>query len=113
MLSETARLYELKHGLLLDGLLEHGKQKTAFKYGFETINKNETTLIHGYMGAQNVTEIETVRPVTVAVGDKVTLVDGKSGKVTNTSVKLLDDTQLRFVSYERADKITRITIQFV
>lgn len=113
MLSQTARMYELKHGLLLDGTLYHGDVVTKFKYGFETINKNKTTVIHGYTGAQNVTEIETVRPVVVTIGDKVELADGKKGKVTNTAVKLLEDKQLRFVPYERAEKITRITIQFI
>lgn len=112
-LSENARVYELEHGLVLDGRLYHGDVQTDFKYGELTNNKNKTTVIHGYMGAQNVVEIETVRPIAVAIGDKVQLVDGRKGKVTNTDVKLLENKQLRFVSYAKADKSTRITIQFI
>lgn len=112
-LSETARTYELEHGLVLSGTLYHGDEETRFRYGELTNNKNKTTVIHGYTGAQNVVEIETVRPVEVAIGDKVQLVDGRKGKVVNTAVKLLEDKQLRFVSYAKADKATRITIQFI
>lgn len=113
MISETARIYELKNGLLLDGTVIHGDSETKIKYGFKTIDKNRTTLAHGYDGAQNVTEIETVRQVEVAIGDKVKLVDGRIGKVNYSRVKLLDEMQLRFVSYAKADKITNITIQFI
>lgn len=113
MITETARVYELEHGLVLDGTLYHGDVVTKFKYGEHTNNKNKMTLVHGATGAQNVVEIETVRSVAVAIGDKVQLVDGRKGKVTNTAVKLLQEKQLRFVPYAKADKATRITIQFV
>lgn len=112
-ISETARVYELEHGLVLNATLYHGGVETKFKYGELTQNKNKTTLIHGATGAQNVVEIETVRHIAVAVGDKVQLVDGRKGKVTNTDIKLLEIKQLRFVSYAKADKVTRITIQFI
>lgn len=112
-ISEQARRYELEHGLTLKGVLFHGDEKFEFKYGYENINKSKTTVIHGYTGAQNVVEIVTVRPISLAIGDKIQLVDGKKGKTVSLSVALLDDVQLRFVSYERADKVTRITIQFV
>lgn len=113
MISETARLYELKHGLVLDGTLVHGDAVTKFKYGFETINKNKMSLTHGFMGSQTVTEIETVRPVSVVIGDKIILVDGKQGKVSNTRQEVLEKDQLRFVPYEKADKRTLITIEFI
>lgn len=111
--SETARAYELKHGLVLDGMLYHGDVETKFKYGELSNNKNKTTVIHGVTGAQNVVEIETARHIVVKIGDKVQLVDGRKGKVANTAVKLLEEKQLRFVSYAKADKATRITIQFI
>lgn len=113
MLSQTARVYELKNGLVLNGTVIHGDVETPIKYGFKTFNKNKTTLIHGYMGTQNVTEIETVRPVTVAIGDKVILADGTKGKVGYVAVELIEEKQLRFVTYERADKRTRITVEFI
>lgn len=111
--SETARVYELKHGLVLDATLYHGDVETKFKYGELTNNKNKTMVIHGVTGAQNVVEIETARRIVVEIGDKVQLVDGRKGKVVNTAVKLLEEKQLRFVSYAKADKITRVTIQFI
>ena len=112
-LSQTAREYELKHGLVLDGTLYHGGVETKLKYGELTNNKNKTTVIHGYTGAQNIVEIETVRSVVVEVGDKVQLVDGRKGKVTNAAVELIEERQLLFVPYTKADKATRITIQFI
>lgn len=112
-LSQSVREYELAHGLLLDGTLVHGNEKTSFKYGFKTINKNKTTLVHGFLGAQTVTELETVRPINVVIGDKIILADGKQGKVSNTRQELLIQEQLRFVPYEKADKRTLITIEFI
>ena len=112
-LSETARVYELEHGLVLNGTLYHGSVETKFKYGELTNNKNKTTVVHGYTGAQNIVEIETARPIAVAIGDKVQLADGRKGKVTNTAIKLIEEKQLLFVPYTKADKATRITIQFI
>lgn len=112
-ISETARVYELEKGLILDGVIYHGEVKTKFKYGELSSEKNKNALVHGFTGTENVVEIETVRPVDVAIGDKVQLANGRKGKVTNTSVKLLDDKQLRFVCYDKADKTTCITIKFV
>lgn len=112
-ISETARVYELEKGLILDGVLCHGRVSTKFKYGELSSDKNKNTVIHGYTGAENVVEIETVRPVVVAIGDKVKFADGREGKVTNAAVKLLQEKQLRFVPYVQADKATRITIKFV
>ena len=112
-ISETARVYELEKGLILDGTLYHGYVKTKFKYGELSSDKTKNTIVHGFTGAENVVEIETVRHVIVAIGDKVQLADGREGKVTNTAVKLLQEKQLRFVPYEKADKTTRITIKFV
>lgn len=113
IISETARVYELDKGLILDGVLYHGDEKTKFKYGELSSDKNKNTVVHGYTGAENVVEIETVRPVVAAIGDKVRLANGREGKVTNTAVKLLEEKQLRFVPYAKADKSTRITIKFV
>lgn len=113
MISETARMYELEHGLILNGTLYHGDAVTKFKYGELNNNKNKTTLVHGVTGAQNVVEIETVRPLVAEIGDKIQLADGRKGKVTNASVKILAERQLRFVPYSKADKATRITIQFI
>lgn len=112
-ISETARVYELEKGLILDGVIYHGDKRTKFKYGELSHDKNKSALVHGFTGAENVVEIETARPVAVAIGDKVQLADGRKGKVTNTTEKLLEEKQLRFVSHTKADKSTRITIKFV
>ena len=112
-ISETARVYELERGLIMDGVIFHGNVNTKFKYGELSSEKSKNTVVHGFVAAENVVEIETVRSVVVAIGDTVLLADGRQGKVTKTSVKLLAEKQLRFVSYAKADKTTRITIQFV
>ncbi|MDE7454997.1 MAG: hypothetical protein K2M64_04130 [Clostridia bacterium] len=112
-LTETARVYELEHGLVLNGTHYHGDVKTKFKYGELVNDKNKTTVMHGVVCAQKVIEIETVRLDKVTVGDKIELVDGRKGKVTNTSSKILQSEQLRFVPYAKADKSLHITIQFI
>lgn len=112
-LSNTALLYELKNNLTLNGTLYHGDVATSFKYGYKTINKSKTTLVHGYTGAQNVTEIETVRLDGAAVGDKVQLADGTKGKVVGTTQELLEPKQLLFVPYDKAEKVVKITVQFI
>lgn len=112
-ISETSRVYELEKGLILDSVICHGNAQTKFKYGELSAEKNKITAVHGFTAAENVVEIETVRPVAVAIGDTVLLADGRQGKVIKTSVKLLAEKQLRFVPYAKADKTTHITIKFV
>ncbi len=111
--SETAKKYELEHGLLLWGKLFHGDEVTSFKYGLSNVLKNKTAVVHGYIGAQNVVEIETVCPIVAAIGDKIELADGQKGKVASVSCSLLDEKQLRFVTYSKVEKVTTIVVQFV
>ena len=112
-LSETARVYQLQHGHTMIGTLKHGETITQFKYGLLHDNRNKTTYVHGIEGGQTQTEIETVCDVSPEVGDKITLVTNRKGRVTNVSTEILDELQLRFVPYEKADKIKRITIQYL
>lgn len=112
-LSETARVYQLKNGHLLNGILTHGETTTEFKYGLLHDNRTKTTYVHGAEGGQNTTEIETVEPIVVEIGDKIQFADGRKGKVVDMSTDLLEELQLRFVPYERADKVRRITVRYV
>lgn len=112
-LSETARVYQLKNGHTMTGKITHGNTVTPFKYGIKNDNRGKSTYIHGIEGGQSATEIETVEPVKAEIGDKVQLVDGRKGRVENISVDILDEAQLRFVSFEKADKIVRITISYL
>ena len=109
-LSEAARLYQLKKGHVLNGILAHGKQETTFKYGLLNSDRSKTTYVHGIEGGQTVIAIETVCAIAPEIGDKITLVSGQKGRVELVAVEILDDVQLRFVSYEKVEKITRITI---
>lgn len=112
-ISEYARKYELTHNHTLNGSICRGATEIQFKYGELSDVKSKITDLHGYTISQHVVEIETVRPVVFALGDKVRLADGRYGKVAKTETKLLQPNQLLFVSYAKADKKTRITIQFV
>lgn len=112
-LSETAKVYQLKNGHNMKAVLTHGVDETEFKYGLLHDNRIKTTYIHGVEGGQSTTEIETVEPITVEIGDKIQLANGKKGKVVDTSVNLLDDLQVRFVSYGKADKVMRITLRYL
>lgn len=113
ILSEAAKLYQLTKGHRLTATLyTHGKE-VPFKYGLENAYNFKATYVHGIEGGQNVIQIETVEPLTFTVGEKVKLVDGKCGKVTDVTVSVLDQVQLRFVSYERADKLQKLTIRFI
>ena len=111
--SITAKYYQLMHGHNLHGISFHGNTQAMFKYGLINANRIKTTYTHGIESNQNSVEIETVEPLDLNVGDKIQLADGKRGKVADVSTTLLDDVQLRFVSYERADKVKRITVRFV
>lgn len=112
-LSEAAKVYQLKHGHNMKAVLTHGAVKTEFKYGLLHDNRIKTTYVHGVEGGQSTTEIETVEPIAAEIGDKIALANGRKGKVVDTSTSLLDDVQVRFVSYDKADKVMRITLRYL
>lgn len=112
-LSETAKVYQLQNGHNMKAVITHGAIKTEFKCGLLHDNRIKTTYIHGVEGGQSTAEIETVEPIAVEMGDKVKLANGKAGKVVDTSVSLLDALQVRFVSYDKADKVMRITLRYL
>lgn len=112
-ITETAKVYQLEHGHTSDGELKHGLETTKFKYGTRNVKRRKTEYVHGMEGGQTQTEIETVCFVMPEIGDKVMLATGQTGIVTGVSVDVLDELQLRFVGFEKADKITHITIEYV
>ena len=63
ILSETARVYQLKNGHNMTAVLTHGEDSVKFKYGLLHSNKTKTTFIHGVEGGQNTVEIETVEQI--------------------------------------------------
>ena len=112
-ISVAAKVYQLEHGHNLTGVLVHGNEQQSFRYGLVSNTRLKTTYVHGLEGGASAVVIETVHPIAPEVGDKIQLCDGKNGRVAEISVALLDDVQLRFVTYEKADKIRQITVRFI
>lgn len=114
-LSQSARIYQLQHGHSVIATITHGEHTQKFKCGCVTDSLNKTIGIHGVDVGQNETEIETVDFVKVHVGDTIELAGGVKGKVHKSQQTLLDknNIQLRFVPFNKAEKITRITIKYL
>lgn len=112
-LTETARLYQLEKGHNLVGVLYHCGDTARFKYGFLGDTRAKTNYIHGIDGGQSLTTIETVERIVCAIGDKIEMADGTRGKVVDISTQLLDEVQLRFVQYDAADKVVRLSIRYL
>lgn len=115
MLSNQARYYQLKNGHFMQGKLIRGEEETPFEYGIKgTLAQGKTTHIHGFLGGQNNSVIETVYPLEVEIGDTVELTSNNlTAKVTYIEVEILQQEQLQFLPYENVDKILRLTLQNV
>lgn len=112
-LSQTARLYQLKNGHRMLGTLCHGDAETRFKYGLKNAALGITTYIHGLDGNSKHAVLETVEFLKIQSGDRVKLVDGTKGRVREVSQTVLDEKQLLFMPYDRAEKLTQITIEYL
>lgn len=112
-MTQQARRYQLEHAHTNTGVLTgRNTPETVFKYGLSMgERKGKTTLVHGLQGSIQEYDIETVEQMPVKIGDTIELShNGKTTKVIGTNVKVLDELQLRFVPYEKADKIITITV---
>ncbi|MCM1290186.1 MAG: hypothetical protein NC132_05530 [Corallococcus sp.] len=112
-LSEKARTYQLEHGHTSVGALKRGARATQFTYGLLKIKRIKTVYAHGIEGGDTQAEIETVCGITPEIGDGITLASGQTGIVTEVLQETLDEMQLRFVGFNKADKITRISVRYV
>ena len=114
MTSQTLRRYQLEHKHFLKGSITCGKDiKAFFKYVIVTNNSARTQLVHGFVASDNTVGIESVDIAFVHNSDTVELADGKKYIVASFEEKPLDENQLRFLPWERVDKIYRINLKSV
>lgn len=114
MTSQTLRRYQLEHKHFLKGSITCGKDiKAFFKYVIVTNNSARTQLVHGFVASDNTVGIESVDIAFVHNSDTVELADGNKYTVTSFEEKPLDENQLRFLPWERVDKIYRINLKSV
>lgn len=114
MTSQTLRRYQLEHKHFLKGSITCGKDiKAFFKYVIVTNNSARTQLVHGFVASDNTVGIESVDIAFVHNSDTVELADGNKYTVTSFEEKPLDENQLRYLPWERVDKIYRISLKSV
>jgi len=114
MTSQTLRRYQLERKHFLSGSITCGKDiKAFFKYTVVSNNSTRTQVIHGFAASDNTVGIESVDIAFVHNSDTVELADGKKYTVTSFEEKPLDENQLRFLPWERVDKIWKITLKSV
>lgn len=116
MLSITQRLYQLNNGHYLKATIEKNGIKTTFQYGYVDPKKEyqRLTMVSGISNVSISRVIETVENVNLVIGDKIVLLDEKeTAKVNGLAVELLDSSQLQFVAYDKADKVTKVYLQNV
>lgn len=113
MTSQTLRRYQLEHKHFLTATISHGDIKAVFKYAVVANRSTRTQLLHGFMASDNNVEIESVDIAFVHNSDVVELTDGKKYTVVSYDENLLDENQLRWVPWEKADKVFRITLKSV
>lgn len=114
MTSQTLRRYQLEHKHFLKGSITCGKDiKAFFKYVIVTNNSARTQLVHGFVASDNTVGIESVDIPFVHNSDTVELADGKKYIVASFEEKPLDENQLRFLPWERVDKIYKLSLKSV
>lgn len=113
MTSQTLRRYQLEHKHFLTATISHGDIKAVFKYAVVANRSTRTQLLHGFMASDNNVEIESVDIAFVHNSDVVELTDGNKYTVVSYDEKPLDENQLRWVPWEKADKVFRITLKSV
>lgn len=114
MTTQTLRRYQLERKHFLSGTIMCGKDiKAYFKYVIRTNNSARTQLIHGFTASDNTVGIESVDIAFVHNSDTVELADGNKYTVTSFEEKPLDENQLRYLPWERVDKIYRISLKSV
>lgn len=112
-MTQQARRYQLEHAHTNTGVLTgRNTPKTVFKYGLSMgERKAKTAVVHGLTGSNEEYSIETVENIAINIGDTINLShNGKNAKVIYVEKKILDELQLRFVPYEKADKIIIIGV---
>lgn len=113
MTSQTLRRYQLEHKHFLTATISHGDTKAVFKYAVVASKSTRTQLLHGFMASDNNAEIESVDIAFIHNSDVVELSDGKKYTVMSYDEKPIDENQLRWVPWEKADKVFRITLKSV
>lgn len=114
MTTQTLRRYQLERKHFLSGTIMCGKDiKAYFKYAIRTNNSARTQLIHGFTASDNTVGIESVDIAFVHNSDTVELADGNKYTVTSFEEKPLDENQLRFLPWERVDKIYKLSLKSV
>lgn len=111
MKSNTIRAYELKNGIFNHAKLFHEREETEFIYAVARDGVGKTQVIHGWAGQTAQMEIVTCDTLDLHAGDRVVFATGRTAIVESWTTQVIDETQLQFIPYERADKVQRIVLQ--
>lgn len=114
MLTVKQRQYQLDHHHMFFATVKRTQQR--FKFGFcndTTHDVQQAEYIHGFWSGKTGREIETVESVDINNQDVIELEGFGFGKVASSQSSLLDPVELRFVSKNRASKITKIVVSAI
>lgn len=110
-MTQEARQYQLENAHFYMATVQRTGQ--VFKFGFpsEYVKKsNSAEMIHGFWASNTERTIETVENVDLQAKDVIVLHDFGTAQVRQFDVKWLNELQLRFVTPQLADKITKIVV---
>ena len=111
MLTIQQRQYQLEHQHVFTATVK--RTGATFKFGFVNDNLKDTQAteyIHGFWGGHTSRTIETIEDVDINDQDTIKVDNFGWAKVGSTKMLLLNSRELRFVSKDRATKITQITL---
>ena len=111
MLTIQQRQYQLEHEHVFTATVKRTGQK--FKFGFSDETTKDTqavAYVHGFWGGHTSRTIETVETVEINTQDTIELDGFGFAKVGAIKARLLNPRELRFVSKDKASKITIITL---
>lgn len=115
-LSQAKKRYQKEHVHYMWGKLTSADTETIlFEYGYGALKEiSQQELVHGFTGGTGLRVIETVYDLPLKVGDVISLGYGERDcSVVAFKFKLIDEKQLRFVPYEKADKVAVITLMAI
>lgn len=115
MLSQEKRRYQREHAHYMWGKTkDKNGNEIQFEYGGKPKEVSRQEFLHGFAGGSRLRVIETVYDLPLAIGSVIELGYGEPAcSVLSFKQDLIDEKQLRFVPYEKADKVTVITLSAI
>lgn len=116
MLSQEKRRYQREHAHYMWGKTkDNNGNEIQFEYGYGSLKEvSREEFVHGFSAGTGLRVIETVYNLPLVIGSVIKLgYNEPTCSVLSFKQNLIDEKQLRFVPYEKADKVTVITLSAI